>query len=138
MKKIIAFFDNKENAASTADTLCDRFCGRDICISMTNAEDADISQYTYLFTAFGATAGIVLGLLAKVITGIGFFGTISPVTGLICGSVIGAIVGCLFDILFAEETAHIPRLTLSAPAENCGRISRILKKRGAIAVYIGR
>lgn len=138
MKKIIAFFDNDENAKSTADTLADNFSGRDISISMASSEDAQISQYAYSFTAFGAAAGIVLGLLAGVIRGIGFFGTISPVTGLICGSVIGAIVGCLFDILFTEETPHLPKVTLSAPPENCGRISRVLKKRGAIAVFVGK
>ncbi len=138
MKKIIAFFDNNDNATSTANTLCNKFSGKDISVSMESAEDARLSQYAYSFTAFGAAAGIILGLLAGVIRGIGFFGTISPVTGLICGSVIGAIVGCLFDILFTEETPHIPKLTLSAPTESCGRISRVMKKRGAIAVFIGK
>lgn len=138
MKKLIAFFDNDENAKSTADTILGKFSGKDISVSMASAEDAQISQYAYTFTAFGAAAGIVLGLLAGVIRGIGFFGTISPVTGLICGSVIGAIVGCLFDILSTEETPHIPKVTLSAPRESCGKISRVLKKRGAIAVFIGK
>ena len=136
MKKITAFFDNDENAKATADTICNKFSGKEAAVSMASTEDAQISRYAYYFTAFGAASGIVLGLLARVISGIGFFGTISPVTGLICGSVIGAIVGSLFDILFTEETPHIPKLTLLAPPENCGRISRVMKKRGAIAVFI--
>ncbi len=137
MKKLIAFFDSDELAKSVAEVLSEKVCeNSEISLNAQKADQTFVSGYAYKTTLLCAAAGIILGLAASQIRGIGFFGTISPVTGLIIGCVVGAITGCLLDFLTFDGVEYFSRLSLFAPDENEGYISRILKKRGALSVCI--
>ena len=137
MKTITAFFNDSDRARAAAFDLSENSsCCADILVGSLPSEQAQISDYAYTGVFLGAVTGLILGAGASVLPGAGFFARIAVVTGLIAGAVIGAVAGALIDILNYEQSPRCALLSMSVTKENGGRISRSLKKRGAVKVSV--
>lgn len=137
VKRIIAFFDDDNIAKSTASALSERVCeGSKLTLAVADEDEFLAPGYAYKSTMLCSGAGTILGICASYIPGIGFFGTISPITGLIAGSVVGAVAGVLLDFLLESSSDYFFKMGLCAPEKSEGSIYKILRKRGAVSAYI--
>lgn len=137
MKKLTSYFTSSQIAGAAAFDLSENFpyCS-EILIGSRSTEKSQAfdtcTKSTFLGGAIGTTMGFILLLLPYS----GFLSVISPLTGLITGSVIGAISGTMLDILTYEEYPQCASVTVTVPKSKGGVISRTLKNKGAVKTLI--
>ncbi len=137
MKKLTSYFTSGEAAGAAAFDLSENFpyCN-EILIGSRSTEKSQAFDFSVKSTFIGGAAGTLIGFILLLLPYSGFSFVLSPLTGLIAGSVIGAISGTMLDILTYEEYPQCASITVSVPEGKGGIISRTLRKKGATTTFM--
>lgn len=138
-KKLTAYFSDSEKAGNAAFDISKVLNNEsEIVLGRESSEKAHAFDCCNLSAFIGAAAGTALGLALTKVSSMGVSSMISPFTGLICGSVIGAIIGCIIDFINYEQIPVCSNLTIFLKGQSCARISRQLRRQGALKTVISK
>lgn len=137
MKKLTSYFTSAQAAGAAAFDLSENcpFCN-EILIGSRSTEKSQAFDFSIKSTFIGGGIGVLVGFILLSLPYSSFSFVLSPLTGLIAGSVIGAISGSMLDILTYEEYPECASITVTVPESKGGIIARTLKKKGATKVLI--
>ena len=137
MKKLTSYFTSSQAAGAAAFDLSENcpFCS-EILIGRRSTEKSQAFDFSIKSTFIGGAAGVLMGFILLSFPYSSFSFVLSPLTGLIAGSVIGAISGTMLDVLTYEEYPDCASVTVTVPESKGGIIASILKKKGAVKTLI--
>ncbi len=159
-KTIVAVFKSRNSAEHAAEQIRDYgLRAEDISIISLNSEENLDNRENYSLSnnnvsggtaggaAIGGTAGLLFGMGAFAIPGLGVLTAAGPVSGLIAGGVSGGLIGMLTDLGISpehgneyEEIIRRGQVYFSMPVdeETGGRVAKIIKDCGAENIALHR
>ena len=137
MKKLTSYFTSSQAAGAAAYDLSENcpFCN-EILISSRSTEKSQAFDFSIKSTFIGAAIGVLTGFIMLYLPYSNFSLVLSPLTGLIAGSVIGAISGTMLDVLTYEEYPECASVTVTIPESKGGIIASTLRKKGAANTFL--
>ena len=137
MKKLTSYFMSSQVAGSAAFDLSENcpFCN-EILIGSRSSEKSQAFDFSIKSTFIGGAVGVLSGFIMLYLPYSNFTFILSPLSGVIAGSVIGAISGTMLDVLTYEEYPECASVTVTVPESKGGIIASTLRKKGAAKVLI--
>lgn len=153
-KTIVAIFKTRNSAELAVEQIRDSGLRvEDISIIRLNDEENTDNNYSTYSSdnitngAVGGTAGLLIGLGAFAVPGLGVLTAAGPVSGLISGGVSGGIVGMLTNLGISaehgseyEEIIRRGQVYFSMPVteDTGGKVSKILRDCGGENITLHR
>ncbi|MBR2885856.1 MAG: hypothetical protein IKB93_13870 [Clostridia bacterium] len=137
MKKLTSYFTSSQAAGAAAYDLSENcpFCN-EILIANRSTEKSQAFDFSIKSTFIGGATGVLIAFILLSFPYSSFSFVLSPLSGLIAGSVIGAISGSMLDVLTYEEYPECASVTVTVPESKGGIIASTLKKKGAVKTLI--